>query len=215
MVKDTVNTEKNEDKDTEDILEGVEFSYELKVPKDRIAVLIGKSGDVKKRIEEETNSHISIDSKEGEVRITGDDSLGLFSAREIIKAIGRGFSPETALLTLKSDYSLELLAISDYVGKSQKTARRLKARIIGTEGKTRKQIEYATETNISVYGKTVGIIGEAEHVMIARRAVESLLAGATHSSVYRWLEKKNKELERNKLLGVRKIELKEGFEKGD
>ncbi len=198
-----------------DIIEGVEFSYELKVPKDRIAVLIGKGGDVKKKIEEGTHAHIFIDSKEGDIRISGDDSLGLFSAREIIKAIGRGFSPETALLILKSDYGFELLAISDYVGKSQRTAKRLKSRVIGTEGKTRKQIEDATETNISVYGKTVGIIGEAEHVMLARRAIESLLAGATHSSVYKWLEKKKKELERNKILGASKIELKEGFEKGD
>lgn len=196
-------------------IEGMEFSYELRVPKERVAVLIGKGGDVKKRIEEETNSKIFIDSKEGEVRISGEDSLGLFSAREIIKAIGRGFSPETAMSILKSDCAFELLTISDYVGRSEKTATRLKARVIGTEGKTRKQIEEATETNISVYGKTIGIIGEVEHVMLARRAVESLLAGATHSSVYKWLEKKKKELERNRILGAGDIELKEGFEKGD
>ncbi|MFH1064769.1 MAG: KH domain-containing protein [Candidatus Woesearchaeota archaeon] len=198
-----------------DTLEGVEFAYELKVPKERIAVLIGKGGDVKKHIEEETNSHIFIDSKEGDVRISGDDSLGLFSAREIIKAIGRGFSPETALLILKSDYAFELLMVSDYVGRSQRTTTRLKSRVIGTEGKTRKHIEETTETNISVYGKTIGIIGEVEHVMLARRAIESLLAGATHSSVYKWLEKKKKELERDKILGSGKIELKEGFGKGD
>jgi ribosomal RNA assembly protein len=192
--------------------EKTEFSYELKIPKDRIAVLIGKSGEIKKQIEEETLSNIFIDSKEGDVRITGEDSLGLFSAREIIKAIGRGFSPETALLILKSDYGFELLNISDYIGKSQKKITRLKARVIGTEGKTRKHIEDITETNLSVYGKTIGIIGEAEHVMLARRAIESLLAGATHSSVYKWLEKKKKELERNRMVGTGKIELKERFE---
>ena len=60
-------------------------------------------------------------------------------------------------------------------------------------------------------GKTVGIIGEAEKVMLARRAIESILAGATHSSVYKWLEKKIKELERNRMLGTEKVELKEGF----
>ncbi|MBW2972120.1 KH domain-containing protein [Candidatus Woesearchaeota archaeon] len=188
----------------------MEYSYELKVPKDRIAVLIGTKGEIKKQIEDETNSNIHIDSKEGDVRITGRDSLGLFSAREIIKAIGRGFSPEIALLILKSDCAFELLNISDYVGKSQRTAVRLKARVIGTEGKTRKHIEDMTETHLSVYGKTIGIIGEVEHVMLARRAIESLLAGATHSSVYKWLEKKKKELERNRMMGADRIELKEG-----
>jgi len=196
-------------------MEGMEFSYELKIPKERIAVLIGTKGEVKSQIEDETHSRIRIDSKEGDVRITGDDSLGLFSAREIIKAIGRGFSPEVALTILKSDCAFELLNISDYVGKSQKTAVRLKARVIGTEGKTRKHIEDITETHLSVYGKTIGIIGEAEHVMLARRAVESILAGATHSSVYKWLEKKKKELERNRMLGADSIELKQDKEEGD
>ena len=190
----------------------IEYSYELKIPKDRVAILIGKKGEVKRMIEKETAAKIFIDSKEGDVRLTGKDSLDLFSAREIIHAIGRGFSPEIALLILKSDYAFELLTISDYVGKSKKSATRLKGRVIGTEGKTRKHIEDVTETHLSIYGKTIGIIGEAEHVMLARRAVESILAGATHSSVYKWLEKKKKELERNRILGTDKIELKQ---KGD
>jgi ribosomal RNA assembly protein len=163
---------------------------------------------MKKTIEEATNSKIFVDSKEGDIKIHGSDSLGLFSGREIIKAVGRGFSPEVALRILKPDYSFELLALSDYVGKSKKTAARLKARVIGTEGKTRKTIEDLTETNLSIYGKTIGIIGEIEHVMLARRAVETLLAGATHASVYKWLEKKKKELERNKMINIDKSEFK-------
>jgi ribosomal RNA assembly protein len=196
----------------ENMHEEMEFSYELKIPTDRVAVLIGKKGEVKRLIEEETKSKLFVDSKDGDVQVSGNDSLGLFSAREIIQAIGRGFSPEIALLILKSDYAFELLTISDYIGKSKSSAMRLKARIIGTEGKTRKHIEDVTETHLSVYGKTIGIIGEVEHVMLARRAVESILAGATHSSVYKWLERKKKELERNRMMGADRIEFKE---KGD
>ena len=47
---------------------------------------------------------------------------------------------------------------------------RVRARIIGSQGKTRAFIEEITETNISVYGKTVGIIGRAEYVTLARKA---------------------------------------------
>ncbi|HII72034.1 TPA: RNA-processing protein [Candidatus Woesearchaeota archaeon] len=188
----------------------MEYSYELKIPKDRIAVLIGKSGDIKKEIEQQTNSHIFIDSKEGDVRISGEDSLGLFSAREIIKAIGRGFSPEIAMLILKSDYMFEMVQISDFAGKSKTSSLRLKGRVIGTEGKTRKFIEEVTETYISVYGKTIAIIGEAEMVMLARRAVESLLQGSPHSSVYQWLEKKKREIERKRMMPS-SFELKDGF----
>ena len=200
--------EKQEDTEKQ---EKMEFSYELRVPKERIAVLIGVKGDVKKKIEEETKSKINIDSQEGEVRITGNDSLGLFSAREIIKAIGRGFSPETAMMILKSDCAFELLNLSDYVGDSKNAAQRLKGRVIGKEGKARNHIERTTETNISVYGKTIGIIGEVENVMIARRVIEELLAGANHESVYHWMERKKKELERNRMHGIGAIELKEKF----
>ena len=181
----------------------MEFSYELKIPKERVAVLIGKNGEIKKEIEGETNTQINVDSKEGEVRITGEDSLGLFTAREMIKAIGRGFNPEIAKLILKSDYIFDTITISDYTGKSKKSTLRLKGRVIGKEGRSRKTIEDYTETHISVYGKTIGIIGRAENTIIARKAIESLLAGSTHTSVYRWLSKKRKEFEREKFMDER------------
>ena len=75
---------------------------------------------------------------------------------------------------------------------------RLKGRVIGQEGKSRKIIEGLTETYISVYGKTISIIGQAENVSVARRAIESLLAGSNHATVYRWLEKKRRELVRKR-----------------
>lgn len=171
-----------------------EYSYELKIPKDRVAVLIGKNGKIKKEVEKETSSKIKIDSKEGEVTITGEDSVGIFSAREIIKAIGRGFNPDVAYLLLKQDYCLELVSIGDYVRKSKKKMLRLKGRVIGEGGKTRKTLETLTETNISVYGKTIAIIGRHAGVTLARKAVESLLSGSKHAAVYRSLEKKRKEL---------------------
>ena len=72
----------------------------------------------------------------------------------------------------------------------------MKGRIIGAEGKSRRTIEELTETNVSVYGKTVSIIGLAEGVDMARRAIETLLSGSPHANVYKWLEKKRRELKR-------------------
>ena len=51
-----------------------------------------------------------------------------------------------------------------------------------------------TETYLSVYGKTISILGRPENVTTARKAIESLLAGSPHASVYKWLEKKRREL---------------------
>jgi ribosomal RNA assembly protein len=165
-----------------------EFQYEVKLPKDRIAVLIGKKGQQKKELEEYTGTRIDVDSTEGDVYIKGDDALKLYAAKEVVTAVARGFNPDTALLLLKQDYCLEFLKMDEYV-KSKNSQLRLKGRVIGSEGKARKNIEFLTDTSICVYGKTIGIIGTTENVANARRAVESLLQGSPHANVFRWLEK--------------------------
>ena len=172
-----------------------EFSYELKIPKERVAVLIGKKGEIKKQIESATKTRLQIDSKEGDVEIRGEDALKLYAAREVVRAIGRGFNPDVAMLLLKSDYGFDIIAIADYA-KTKKDMERLKGRVIGEGGKSRTTIEQITECFICVYGKTIGIIGEFENMVMARRAIETLLAGSPHSGVFRWLEKRQKELKR-------------------
>ncbi len=171
-----------------------EFAYELKIPKDRIAVLIGKDGETKGYIEEQTKTRLEIDSREGDVFVRGEDALALYTTRDIIRAIGRGFNPEVAVLLLKQDYSFELVNVEDYVKETH--LKRIKGRIIGANGKTRRLIERMTECFVSVYGKTVSIVGRIEDVSIAKRAVISLIQGSPHSNVYKWLEKMQRERKR-------------------
>ena len=178
----------------------VEYSYELKVPKNRVAVIIGKEGSVKKDIEESTSTKLDIDSKEGDVFVSGEDALGLYAAREIIKAIGRGFNPEIAKLLLKPDYIFEVVDLRGYAGKSKDVLLRLKGRVIGKEGKSRRIIEELAECSISVFGKTISIIGLPESAAVARQAVESLLRGSTHANVYKFLEKRRREIKRKSLM---------------
>tara|TARA_Y100000310_G_C20628956_1_gene787533 strand:- start:975 stop:1529 length:555 start_codon:yes stop_codon:yes gene_type:complete len=177
----------------EPIKEGDEFSYELKIPEERIAILIGTDGATKKKIEEQSGCFLDI-SKEGDVTISGDDGLKLFTTKEIVRAIARGFNPNTALLLLKVDYTLEMIELKDIAGKSKNTMLRFKGRIIGKGGKSREEIERLTNTYISVYGKTVGIIGEVPQAALARQAVGMLIDGAMHRTVYKFLEKKKKEM---------------------
>ena len=40
-----------------------EFEYAIKIPKERVAVLIGKAGEVKKKIMQETGIEVDVDSK--------------------------------------------------------------------------------------------------------------------------------------------------------
>lgn len=175
------------------------FSYEIKVPKERVAVLIGKQGDTKKMLEKATHTKLEIDSDEGDIIISGSDTLGVYQTREVIQAIGRGFNPETALLLQNEDYVFEPINLKEYM-RNKNDLNRLRGRVIGREGKSRRLIEELSETNISVYGKTICIIGEAERANVARRAVISLLQGSPHGNVYNWLERQRRELKRRAML---------------
>jgi len=69
----------------------------VRIPKERVAVLIGKKGKTKREIEERTGTRIEVDSETGEVFITSTektrDPLAVWKARDVVLAIGRGFSP--------------------------------------------------------------------------------------------------------------------------
>ncbi len=175
-----------------------EFSYDIKVPKDRVAVLIGKNGEIKKRLEEATDCKLNIDSNEGDVLIRGTDSIGLYVAREVIRAIARGFNPDIATLLLKHEYMLDVIDLRDYA-PTKNSQIRLKGRVIGAEGNSRRVLEELTDTHISVYGKTISIIGEIGNVGIAKNAIEKLLQGNMHAGVYRDLERKRRDMRLRKI----------------
>ncbi len=192
-------TKKTEETSTQENMPGLqEFSYELKIPRERVAVLIGKKGEIKRQLESATRTKLKIDSKEGDVEVSGEDALQLYTAKEIVRAIGRGFNPDIAMLLLKGDYGFDIILINDYA-KTPNDSERLKGRVIGQEGKSRRTIEELTECSISVYGKTISIIGQFENMTIARRAIELLLVGSSHAHVFRLLEQARKELKRRTL----------------
>jgi ribosomal RNA assembly protein len=159
---------------------------------ERVAVLIGPKGEVKNYIEQRAGVKLEIDSKDGSVVVheeEAEDPFVAMRAGEIVKAIGRGFSPEHAFSLLRDDFYFFLMDITDYVGKKPNHVRRMRARLIGTEGKTRRVLENLSECYISVYGNTVGIIGDEWGTDVGKRAVDMILSGSEHRSVYGYLEK--------------------------
>ncbi|MDF2958016.1 MAG: rRNA processing protein Krr1/Pno1 [Candidatus Alkanophagales archaeon MCA70_species_1] len=176
--------------------EGEEWSiseHYVRIPQDRIGVLIGKGGSVKAALESRTSSKIDVDSKDGSVVIRTKDPLMALRVVDVVRAIARGFSPERAFVLLDDDsFILDIISLSHL---SEKALRRVKGRIIGKNGRTRQLIEELTGTRISVYGKTVGIIGYPEQVRVARAAIEMLVDGTPHGAVYSYLERKRRELQ--------------------
>ena len=170
----------------------IEATELVRVPKNRIGVVIGVGGKVRKELEEATKTKIVIDSETGEVEIFStpemDDPVLLWKARDIVKAMGRGFSPERAFKLLDDAYYFEVIPLKQYVGEKPNQLRRVKARIIGKEGRTREMIEKFTGCNVVIAGNTVSIIGEYENLKIAKEAIIMLINGAKHSQVYKFLE---------------------------
>ena len=176
----------------------------VKVPRERIGALVGPDGRVKASIEKKLSVRLRIDSQTGDIQITltptAQDPTVLFRAKEVITAIGRGFSPEHAFRLLEDDETmLEVIDLRETVGRSQSDMKRLKGRVIGKEGKTRRIIEELTEANICVYGHTISIVGEIDQVEIAKEAVRMLIRGSLHRTVYRFLHRKRKELKKKKM----------------
>jgi ribosomal RNA assembly protein len=167
------------------------FEQIIKIPHDRVGVIIGKEGRVKEEIEQKCNVIIDIDSENGDVLVSSGPfpvtKTEAFKAMEIISAISKGFSPGRAYRLLDEDL-LQLIDIRDYAGKSTNSIQRIKGRIIGKGGKSRKTIEELTGAYISVYGHTVGLIGSFEELKIAAEAISMISKGSSHKNVYNMLQ---------------------------
>jgi ribosomal RNA assembly protein len=162
----------------------------IRVGHNRLPVLIGPNGSVKREIQRRTKTKIDIDSHLGEVTISSDQSFfEVYTAKNIISAIARGFSPENAYYLLKEDYNLEIVSLEDYVKNTKQRHTQIKGRVIGREGRIKKLIETKFHCILSVYGKTVAIIGNEDRIKDAREAVEQILAGAKHSTVIKSIKR--------------------------
>jgi ribosomal RNA assembly protein len=165
------------------------------IPQDRIGVLIGEGGETMRAIEDRAEVRLDIDSESGSVAVesVGDPVTGMV-APDIVRAVGRGFAPEQALTLLDDDLRRFELIDVDAATRNQKDLQRQKGRLIGENGRTRELMEELTGAEVVIYGTTVGIIGSPEEVAAVRRAVEMILDGAPHGSVYAYLERKHNEL---------------------
>jgi len=149
------------------------------IPEERVNVL----KESKDRIEKELKVKMAF---EGNLIEIDGEGLELYTSKLIVKAIGRGFSPNNALRLLSDEEQLEIIELKKY---SENKMRTIKARLIGDGGKTRKFVEKYSRCSMSVYGKTVSLIGNYEQLKIAKEAVDMILYGAKLTTVYGFLIK--------------------------
>ena len=169
----------------------------VKIPQDRIGVLIGEGGETLREIESRAEVRLDVDSENGSVEVekTGDPVRGL-KGPEIVRAIGRGFPPEEALTLLDDDMMMFDLIDIDAAARNKNDLERQKGRLIGENGRTRELMEELTGASVVIYGTTMGIIGIPQQVDVVRSAAEMIIEGAPHGAVYSFLERKRNEMKR-------------------
>jgi ribosomal RNA assembly protein len=180
------------------------FEQTIRVPRERIGVLIGKSGKVKGMIEEACGVKLEIDSQYGDVTVRDSakpEDMQPFKAVEIVTAIAKGFSPQRANRLLEGENVLHIIDLKEFGGRSGSSLERIKGRIIGVDGKARKTMEQLTGAYISIYGHSVAIIGNSDETRLAGEAITMLAKGSMHKSVYNMLQeaRRKAKLERIKL----------------
>jgi len=167
------------------------FEQSVRVPLERIGVVIGKGGSTRKSFEEELGVVLSVDSKSGSVVVKCDsiEKGDPMKAVRVVEAIGRGFSPQRAHRLLGEEVAFEVIDLRDFAGKSVNALGRIRGRIIGVNGKSRRVIEELTGCYLSVYGRSVALIGEPTEMRLAMEAVKMLASGSPHRTVYNMLQK--------------------------
>ena len=90
--------------------------------------------------------------------------------------------------------------IREFSGKSPKQVERVRARLIGENGRARKSIESLSGTKLSIYGRTVSIIGDVSKMKNASDAISALCLGSMHGSVYGRLESSRRRTKQEKMI---------------
>lgn len=158
----------------------------IKIP-DRKKEMLKKKPEIRLMVERNTNTKLLVND---DIEIEGE-SVDVFVAKNVLKAFGRGFKMEDCLRLLDDEYGLEVISLTDFVSTKNRLLT-VKSRIIGRKGKTKKYIERYTNSKVSIYGKTVSIMGKWGELSVAKEAVMMLVNGSPHSTVYRWLEQRAK-----------------------
>ena len=138
----------------------------------------------RKKLEEKLG--IKITGKGREITIHGSPE-NEYVAGKVIEALEFGFPFSVALLIKGQDFIFEVLNIKNYTRK--KDLEKIRARLIGTKGKTLRTLNELTKCYFEVMGNQVGIIGDPEYIRNAQEAMVSLIRGSKHANVYAFLEK--------------------------
>ncbi len=138
----------------------------------------------KKKLEKILNVKITNRGKEISIQGEPEDE---HVAEKVIDALNFGFPFSTAMLIKKEDFMFEIINIKDHT--KRKDLKRIRARIIGTGGKTLKTLNQITNCYFELKDNSIGVIGPPEYLEGGQKAVISIIKGTKQSNIYGLMEK--------------------------
>ena len=138
----------------------------------------------KKQLEKKLN--VKITNNGNDVFINGE-APDEYDAEQVIIALNLGFPFSIAISIKEEELMLEVLNIKAHTKRHD--FNRIRARIIGKNGKTIKTVSQLTDCFLELKNNEVGIIGSPENIKIAHAAIISLIKGTKQNNVYSYLEK--------------------------
>ncbi len=158
---------------------------QILIPHKRAKELAGILHDVSKSL------GCKIELKEENLVLINGPGYEEYNAKNVIQAFGRGFEMKVAEKLLLEDYFSKYVYLKDLF-RNEAQIRRIKARVIGRNGRTKEYMQEVSGASISIYGNTIGVIGTVEQIDIAVTALNVLLKGGTHKKAYRIMERKRR-----------------------
>ncbi|MBI2630006.1 hypothetical protein HYW76_02805 [Candidatus Pacearchaeota archaeon] len=148
---------------------------------------IRKIAASRKKLEISLKTKISI--KSSIITVSGSE-INNYLAEKVFEALDRNFPINVSLLLLDEDFILEDILIKEITKK--KNIPIIRARIIGTEGKTLKVLGELSNSYVTLNDNTVSVIAPSENIKEITNAIISLINGSKQAKVYAYLEKNRK-----------------------
>ena len=167
------------------------------LPAKRLARLKIGGGKALRELERKGSVKIAV-KEEGEyatLEIEGG-SEGEWVAEQVLRAIDLGFLPRQATKLFGENVFLEVVDLGEAMHGKANAVTRMKARLIGSEGRIRKALEELSEAAIAISDdERVGLLGGFDEVRAAKEAILRLLEGKQHGGVISYLrhEKRKRE----------------------
>ncbi len=145
---------------------------------------------LKNRKKLEAKLRVKIENKGAKITLKGKE-IDEYTASQVIEALDANFPIDIAMMLTEEENMLEHLNIKD-ISRRKTNLKEVRARVIGTQGRTIDLIGELSDTYIKLNDNQVSVIGPADKMEIALHALHSLIKGSKQSSVYAYLEKQRK-----------------------